>query len=104
MRGLDAARKSDEVAQGRGRVRADRARIAFCDAHRPAHVIVRMCHIFLAVACRVVLFCRDALMHRPVMVSCAQESSFSMLPIDLNGNNKFVFSVSYDENGEITQC
>ena len=104
MRVLDAVRMSDEVAQGRGRVRVDMARIAFCNAHRSAQVIVRVCHIFPIVACRVVLFCRDALKHRPVMVLCAQESSFSMLPIDLNGNNKFVFSVSYDENGEITQC
>ena len=27
-----------------------------------------------------------------------------MLSIDLNGNNKVVFSVSQDENGEITKC
>ena len=42
-------------------------------------------------------------MHRPVMVLCAQESSFSMLSIDLNGKCKVVISMSQDENEEITQ-
>ena len=63
-----------------------------------------LCACVTIVACRVVLFCRSAVMHRPVMVLCVQESSFSMLSMDLNGNNKVVFSVSQDENGEITKC
>ena len=48
MRGLDAVRVSDEVAQGRGLVRVDGTRFAFCNAHRSAQVIVRVCHMFFS--------------------------------------------------------
>ena len=57
MRGLDAVRMSDEVAQGRGRVRVDGDRFALCNAHRSAQVIVRVCHNFShsCMSCRIVL-------------------------------------------------
>ena len=57
MRGLDAVRMFDEVAQGRGRVRVDGTRFAFCNAHRSAQVIVRVCH-HSCMSCRIVLWVR----------------------------------------------